>query len=742
MPSHFADNTPLWSGKGIFLVLLLALFASELVVMELFASWFSSIGRIPAALVDSFMLVLLLSWPLGLVAFHPELARQGKKVSGISPVQWHLLGKVLTTIFAVNFFLMLLKPQFWVGIHLRFGNLLDAGLVTAISAPFLWKLLYPVETQDTQGSFREALGTPLGIYVLLLGTVLSVDLLQGALFPLFVPSDLNFPYSVLDAIITTVLVAPIFWLVVARPLRSAALTEKTRKVAILGQVLDAVVTTDSTGIVKSINPAAERIFGLQGTEMVGKPAARLFEGGESVFNQLAAGRDSGGGAGEPFVELAGRRWNGLKLTMEVSFSLILLDDCREFLLIMRDITSRKEAAQALRESEHRFRETFEQSEDAIVFFKPGGCSIIDVNNTTIRLFGYVKEELFTGGVEILFDDGDLARLKAMVGGVKKNSTSPVDTFNAKRKGGEEFVVAMRCKIMTLQGVDIVFCTFRDVTDRLRMEQEARDIQAKLIQANKMTSLGLLVSGVAHEINNPNNFILANAQLLARSWEDARKILGKYAAENGDFFIGGVPFSELDAHSPELFDGILDGARRINEIVKSLKGFARQDRFVAEARFDLNQVVTTAVNILHHELVRYTEHFQVELASELPPARGSAQQIGQVIINLLMNACQALPSKSHGIRLVTEWDLGNGQVLVSVQDEGCGISAEQSSRIMEPFFTTKLDSGGTGLGLSICQSIVREHQGSLEFSSVPGSGTTFAVRLPAAEPGKDPSPCPS
>jgi signal transduction histidine kinase len=324
-------------------------------------------------------------------------------------------------------------------------------------------------------------------------------------------------------------------------------------------------------------------------------------------------------------------------------------------------------------------------------------------------------------------------------GLRKGAFSHLAMLAAQRRDGAGFLVSMHCMVMTLEGSEVVYATFRDITNRVRLEQEAREIQAKLIQTNKMTSLGLLVSGVAHEINNPNNFILANSQLLASSWDDARKILREYAAENGEFFLGGVPFSELDAHSPQLFAGILDGARRINEIVHNLKSFARQDQAAADSRFELNQVVAGAITILHQELVRHTERFQVDLGEDLPSVRGRGQQVGQIVKNLLMNACQALPARSHGIWLGTSWDRTAGQVEEAVRDEGCGKSIEERRRIMEPFFTTKLDSGGTGLGLSICQSIVREHQGTLEFTSEPGRGSTFLVRLPAVDPGKESAP---
>jgi PAS domain S-box-containing protein len=400
-----------------------------------------------------------------------------------------------------------------------------------------------------------------------------------------------------------------------------------------------------------------------------------------------------------------------------------------------DISERKMAEEALRQSSERFRQLFEQSEDAIMFFKPGTSDVIDVNATAEKLFGYSKGELKRGGVELLCRPEDLDRLSGLISGIRNSTTSYLNNIVNLRKDGSEINVSMRGKVVTIQGVALSYCTFRNITDRVRTEEKVREIQARLIQANKMTSLGLLVSSVAHEVNNPNNFIMANSQLLARMWDDALRILREYHRENDDFLIAGIPFTEIEEHSPQLFEGITEGSRRIKEIIDNLKNFARQDRRVAEADVDVNRVASSAVTMLQHEIVKYTNRFSLDLAQSLPGVRGSSQQLAQVIINLLMNACQSLLSREGGICLSTRFDPSSGQVIIAVRDEGCGMNREDRSRILEPFFTTKLDSGGTGLGLSICQSIVKEHGWSLDFISSPGKGSTFFVRVPAAGAGE-------
>ncbi len=261
---------------------------------------------------------------------------------------------------------------------------------------------------------------------------------------------------------------------------------------------------------------------------------------------------------------------------------------------------------------------------------------------------------------------------------------------------------------------------------MRLEEEIKSAQVKLIQANKMASLGVLVSGVAHEINNPNNLIMFNGQMISGAWSDAMVILRKYFEENGDFYLGGLPFSEMENAFPALLSGIIDGSRRIKSIIDNLKDFARQDT-APKAPVDLNAVILSAVSLIGNYIRKKTEDFHYYPGESLPPVEGNAQQIEQVIINLITNSLQALTDRRRGIRISTRFD--NEYVIIELKDEGCGMTEDVLKRLGEPFFTTKLDSGGTGLGLSISYSIVREHGGILEFESAPGIGTTAVLKLP-------------
>ena len=270
---------------------------------------------------------------------------------------------------------------------------------------------------------------------------------------------------------------------------------------------------------------------------------------------------------------------------------------------------------------------------------------------------------------------------------------------------------------------------RDITAEVRMEEEARLIQTRLIQANKMTSLGTLVSGVAHEVNNPNSYILTNAQIFDEIWKDSVEILKEHYRDNKELNLGGIPFSELLDVAPKLISGIHEGSIRIKKIVENLKDFSRAESYDLGSKVNMNTVIMSARSLLDSHIGKYTNKFHINCDDSIPPVKGSTQQLEQVIINLIMNALQSLPDNESGILISTSYNKKSKTVNVKVKDEGCGISDEILGRVTEPFFTTKLNIGGTGLGLSISYTIIKDHKGSLLFKSKEGKGTVVTVNLP-------------
>ena len=277
---------------------------------------------------------------------------------------------------------------------------------------------------------------------------------------------------------------------------------------------------------------------------------------------------------------------------------------------------------------------------------------------------------------------------------------------------------------------------KEITDRMQAEralheaeEQAEQHQRQLMQADKMVALGTLVSGVAHEINNPNNFIMLNTPVLKDAWRDAYPILEQYYVQNGDFLMAGMPYSEMREKALALFSGISDGSQRIKRIVDDLKNYVRDDAGDLEQLVDLNKVLQSTISLVANMIEKATNRFEVSYGDHLPKLRGSFQRLEQVMVNLIQNACQALPDKDKGISAATHRDRKQSQVIVTIKDEGIGIERDILPHITDPFFTTKFNAGGVGLGLSVSSMIVKEHGGTLDFTSEPGSGTSVVVRLP-------------
>ena len=272
---------------------------------------------------------------------------------------------------------------------------------------------------------------------------------------------------------------------------------------------------------------------------------------------------------------------------------------------------------------------------------------------------------------------------------------------------------------------------RDITEWKRAEEEKRLIHAKLIQTNKMTSLGLLVSGMAHEVNNPNNSIKFTAHVLARTWNDLLPVLDQYYRSEGDFIVGGQQYSLMRETFPQLISGITESSRRIEGIIKNLRDFVYKGKADMTMRVDINRIVSVSASILNSQIKAHTHQFRLDLSEGVPEVVGNGQQLEQVVINLIMNALQSLPDKERPVTVETGRDGEAGEAFIKVRDEGRGMPDEVKSRLFEPFFSTKLESGGTGLGLAISNVIVKDHGGVLQFDSEEGRGTTVIVRLPVA-----------
>ena len=396
------------------------------------------------------------------------------------------------------------------------------------------------------------------------------------------------------------------------------------------------------------------------------------------------------------------------------------------------IELRRRAELALRESEERFRQLSEATFEGI-FIHQGG-TILDVNEAGCAMFGKPRQALL---------GDDVARLVTRAGR-SADAAGPdrggEDACLAGFPGsdGEQRTCEIRERDMTYQGRPARVLAVRDITERVLADRAAKEKQQQLVQADKMVSLGVLVAGMAHEINNPNSVLTLNLPLLQEVWEDVTPILEAYYRDNGDFLAGGLEYSELRDMMPDLLARMFEGATRIRGIVGSLKNFSRRAPDDFKWDIDINDVVRNSLALVGNLVAKATSRFTVSLAEGLPAVTANPQKISQVVINLVVNACEALTAREQAITVKTLFDPGENVVAIRVVDAGAGIAPEILSKIMDPFFTTKRESGGTGLGLSVSSAIVAEHGGRLVFASAPGVETKAELRLPAspdASPGR-------
>jgi len=273
---------------------------------------------------------------------------------------------------------------------------------------------------------------------------------------------------------------------------------------------------------------------------------------------------------------------------------------------------------------------------------------------------------------------------------------------------------------------------QELAERKRAEKAFRDSQEQLYQAQKMKALGTLVAGVAHEINNPINLIMLNIPLLQKVWHDFLPILKQYAAQEPNRKYGGLTYDFLEENLSRLLLDMDMAANRVARIVTDLKNFARQSDVADKKAMAINTAVENAVLLAQTTIRKSGVHLELDLAHDSPLIEGNLQSIEHVILNLVINAIQAIDHDQGKIKIGTGFQSKDGRIYVSVEDNGRGIAPSISGRIFDPFVTDKQAQGGTGLGLSITYSLVKAHGGEITFQSQKGKGASFTVFFPPFE----------
>ncbi|HEY2516095.1 MAG TPA: ATP-binding protein [Polyangiaceae bacterium] len=362
----------------------------------------------------------------------------------------------------------------------------------------------------------------------------------------------------------------------------------------------------------------------------------------------------------------------------------------------------REAAEALRASEERYRTLFEQAFEGIFLVgRAPEYRIVDANESACRMLGYPRADLQTMTAGQIVESSDLSVAPLRFDAIPMNGMILSERRMLRRDG-----TIIEVEVSTKAFEDGHYrCVLNDVTERRRA-------QGQLLLADRLTSIGRLASGVAHEVNNPLAYVMLNLELLQRKLaalpEEAREAVGDV---------------------PAVMRDVLGGVDRVRRIVRLLSAFGRGDEERIEP-VDVNGALESACEIAAIQLRHHARIVHDYQANAL--ASANSFRLGQVFLNLLVNAADAVGEggESNEIELRTYLDAG-GRVVVEVEDHGIGIPKAIQARIFDPFFTTKAVGKGSGLGLSVCHAIVTSFGGEITCASEPGKGSTFRVSLPAA-----------
>ena len=278
--------------------------------------------------------------------------------------------------------------------------------------------------------------------------------------------------------------------------------------------------------------------------------------------------------------------------------------------------------------------------------------------------------------------------------------------------------------------------WQDITEDRRIRQEGELRLQQMIQSHKLKALGEVVTGVAHEINNPVSFIANNIPLLEEMWTAVEPILASDGASHPDWGDKGISYVEVCTNMKEIIEEFKIASQRIKRVISGLKEFARADETVQMKPLQIEEVIQGVLIIVGAQVRKTVSRIDRYIDSNLPPIQGHFQKIEQVIANLLINAHQSITPDRKGRIIITARNIERLQsILIEIEDNGIGMESEVLDHIFEPFFTTRRDREGTGLGLSISYGLIKEHRGIIGVLSRPGLGSRFSIYLPVDTKGK-------
>jgi PAS domain S-box-containing protein len=490
--------------------------------------------------------------------------------------------------------------------------------------------------------------------------------------------------------------------------------------------LDGVFIINAVGEIIDCSKNLEHLWQYSSEEIIGKNYSYFLNRESKAKNSMLKLLEANKEVDEEIKIIAGDSETMLSLRRKGFPLFTESDHFMGAIVYDRDITESYQPE----ELRNLLKAALEATANSIVITGFGG-DVIWVNPAFTQLTGYDNDEMLYRNISVLKSGKhDKEFYKNMWDTILTGKVWHGEIINKRKDGSlypeEQTITPVKNK---KDEISYFISVKQDITDRKKREEEAKLQLEQLIQADKMVALGTLVSGVAHEINNPNNFIMLNTPLLQKVWDSLLPILDKFYEENGDFSIMNVKYSAMKEKYPKMCQNIMEGSRRIKRIVEDLKRFAQKSSSEIFEPVDVNSVINSSITLLENQIKKSTDKFEVNLAENIPTTIANFQYLEQIVINFIQNSCQALPDKKRGIKVSTLYDEKEGTIEIKIEDEGSGIKEEDMPHITNPFFTTKRDTGGTGLGLSISSKIIKDLGGRLEFSSRVNVGTTARVILP-------------
>jgi len=381
-------------------------------------------------------------------------------------------------------------------------------------------------------------------------------------------------------------------------------------------------------------------------------------------------------------------------------------DVGYIMVSLRDVTRTKLLEMELQKTNDFLENIIASSVAAIIVADMKGVILL-MNESARRLFGYTDKMAVGKSIaEYLYTPGGARSVMKKLrspdyGGIGKLHFTEMTIINSS---GEEIPVEMNASIIYQDGKEIATMgIYNDLRPKIEIEKKLKEAEMiKLMQSNKMASLGHLAAGVAHEINNPLSGILIDASLI---------------------------LEELDEHSPirKNLQDIIDDTNRCKDIVKNLLAYSRQTEFKAEI-FNINGIIEQACSFLREHALLQNITIDKEFSSSMLMCEGDNNQLIQVFTNMIINATQAMNGKGN-ITIRTSKDKPKGKTYIEISDTGYGISEEDLPKIFDAFFTTKEEGKGTGLGLSTVHGIIEKHGGTIKVKETSPEGTIFLIDLP-------------